>query len=64
MLVEDDGYARSIDDARRVERGKAFVETMSSQARANDELIQQRRDERYEEMIEDYENSNSMGRSR
>lgn len=64
MLVEDDGYARSIDDARRVERGKAFVEAMSSQARANDELIQQRRDERYEEMIDDYENSNSIGRSR
>ena len=64
MLVEDDGYARSIDDARRVERGKAFVEAMSSQARANDELIQQRRDARYEEMIDEYDNPNSMGRSR
>lgn len=63
-LVEDDGYARTIDDTRRVERGKAFVEAMSSQARANDELIQQRRNERYEEMIDEYDNSNSMGRSR
>ena len=64
MLVEDDGYARTIDDFRRIERGKAFVESMSSQARANDEAIQQRRNERYEEMIDEYDNSNSMGRSR
>ena len=64
MLVEDDGYARTIDDSRRIERGKAFVESMSSQARANDEAIQQRRNERYEEMIDEYDNSNSMGRSR
>ena len=63
-LVEDDGYARTIDDTRRVERGKAFVEAMSSQARANGELIQQRRNERYEEMIDEYDNSNSIGRSR
>ena len=64
MLVEDDGYARTIDDSRRIERGKAFVESMSSQARANDEAIQQRRNERYEEMIDEYDNSNSMGRIR
>ena len=63
-MIDDDGYARTIDDARRVERGKAFVEAMSSQARANDELIQQRRNERYEEMIDEDNNSKSMGRSR
>lgn len=63
-MIDDDGYARTIDDARRVESGKAFVEAMSSQARANDELIQQRRNERYEEMIDEYNNSNSMGKSR
>lgn len=63
-MIDDDGYARTIDDARRVERGKAFLEAMSSQARANDELIQQRRNERYEEMIDEYNNSNSMGKSR
>lgn len=46
----EEGYARTINDSQRVERGKAFVETMSSQARAYDELMQQRRNERYEEM--------------
>lgn len=65
-MIDDDGYARTIDDARRVERGKAFVGAMSSQARANEELIQQRRNERYEGMIDEYdEKSESMqGRSR
>lgn len=62
---QPEDYARTIGDSHRVERGKAFVEAMSSQARANQELMQQRRDERYEEMInEANENSNTMGRSR
>lgn len=62
---DPDDYARTIGDSHRVERGKAFVEAMSSQARANQDLIQQRRDERYEEMINEAdENSNTMGRSR
>lgn len=61
---ETDDYARTIGDSRRVERGKAFVEAMASQARANEELMQQRRDERYEEMIDEYNNTNSMGRGR
>ena len=61
---EPDDYARTIGESRRVERGKAFVEAMSSQARANEELMQQRRNEQYEEMIDEYDNSNSMGRSR
>lgn len=62
---QPEDYARSIGDSHRVERGKAFVEAMSSQARANQELIQQRRDARYEEMVnEANENSNTTGRSR
>lgn len=62
---DPDDYARTIGDSHRVERGKAFVEAMSSQARANQDLIQQRRDERYEEMINEADdNSNTMGRSR
>ena len=60
----DEDYAKAIGDSRRVERGKAFVEAMSSQARANKELLQQRRNEKYEEMIDEYDNSNSMGKSR
>lgn len=61
---QPEDYARSIGDSHRVERGKAFVEAMSSQARADQELIQQRRDARYEEMVNDAnENSNTMGRS-
>lgn len=42
-----DGYAKTINDSQRIERGKAFVETMSSQARMQDELIQHRREEMY-----------------
>ena len=61
---QPEDYARSIGDSHRVERGKAFVEAMSSQARENQELIQQRRDARYEEMVnEGNEYSNTMGRS-
>lgn len=59
---EPEDYAKTIGDSRRVERGKAFVEVMSSQARANKELMQQKRDERYEEMIDEYDNL--IGRSR
>lgn len=36
-----------------LERGKSFVETMSSQAKVQDEAIQQRRDERYQQMIDE-----------
>ncbi len=36
-----------------LERGKSFVEVMSSQAKRNDEEIQQRRDERYQQMIDE-----------
>lgn len=38
-------------DSKSLEMGKNFVETMSSQARMQQENIQRRRDERYEEMI-------------
>lgn len=43
----EDGYAKTINDSQRIERGKAFVETMSSQARMQDELMQHRREEMY-----------------
>lgn len=42
-----DGYAKTINDSQRIERGKAFVEIMSSQARMQDELMQHRREEMY-----------------
>lgn len=52
---DDEDYARTINDSQKNERGKAFVESMSSQARAQDESMQQRRDERYEQMMEESE---------
>lgn len=48
---EPEGYARTIYDSARIERGKALSEVLSTQARLNIESIQQRRNERYEEMI-------------
>ena len=48
---EPEGYARTIHDSARIERGKALSEALSTQARLNTESIQQRRNERYEEMI-------------
>lgn len=52
---DDEGYARTINDSQKIERGKAFVEAISSQARVQDESMQQRRDERYEQMMEESE---------
>lgn len=48
---EPEDYARTIHDSARIERGKALTEALSTQARLNTEAIQQRRNERYEEMI-------------
>ena len=48
---EPEGYARTIHDSARIERGKALTEALSTQARLNTESIQQGRNERYEEMI-------------
>ena len=48
---EPEGYARTTHDSARIERGKALTESLSTQARLNTEAIQQRRNERYEEMI-------------
>lgn len=60
--TEEDGYARTINDEQRIERGKAFVESMSSQAKQYREGLQQERERRYEEMIEEYEEkSNTRG---
>ena len=47
----DNGTVKTINDD--LEKGKAFVRTMSSQAREQDELIQQRREERYQQMIDE-----------
>ena len=48
---EPEDYARTIYDSARIERGKALSEALSTQARLNTEAFQQRRSERYEEMI-------------
>lgn len=48
---EPEDYARTIHDSARIERGKALSESLSTQARLNTEAIQQRRNEKYEEMI-------------
>ncbi|HJJ08256.1 MAG TPA: hypothetical protein OIM65_02935 [Bacilli bacterium] len=48
---ESEDYARTMYDSARIEKGKALSEALSTQARLNTESIQQRRNERYEEMI-------------
>ena len=49
----DNGTPKTMTDD--LERGKSFVESMSSQARAQDSAIQQSRDERYQQMIDEAE---------
>ena len=49
----EDGTARTLNDGRRLARGKALTEALSSGARAQREEIQQRRDEMYEKIIEE-----------
>ncbi|MGN1371322.1 MAG: hypothetical protein ACI4XM_03505 [Candidatus Coprovivens sp.] len=50
---EDQGYARTIHSNQ--ERGKSFVESMSSQARVYREGLATQREQRYEEMISEAE---------
>ena len=52
-IQRDSGTPKTMTDD--LERGKSFVESMSSQARAQDSAIQQRRDERYQQMIDEAE---------
>ena len=52
-IQQDSGTPRTMTDD--LERGKSFVESMSSQTRAQDSAIQQRRDERYQQMIDEAE---------
>ena len=52
-IQRDSGTPKIMTDD--LERGKSFVESMSSQARAQDSAIQQRRDERYQQMIDEAE---------
>lgn len=49
----EDAKTLSMFNRTNSERGKALTETLSSGARAHDEYIQARRDERYENMIEE-----------
>ena len=52
--IENEGAKTlSIFNQTRINREKSFVETMSSGARAHDEYIQSKRNERYEQMIEE-----------
>ena len=52
-LRAEDVKTLSIFNKANFERGKALTESLSSGARAHDEYIQARRDERYEKMIEE-----------
>lgn len=54
-IKEEDAKTLSIFNKVQSERGKALSETLSSGARAHDEYIQAKRDERYEKMIEEAE---------
>ena len=49
----EDAKTLSLFNQSDKDRERAFVETMSSDARANEEYIQARRDARYEEMIQE-----------
>ena len=49
----EDVKTLSMFNRKNFERGKALTEALSSEARAHDEYIQSRRDERYESMIEE-----------
>ena len=49
----EDAKTLSMFNQTRINREKSFVETMSSGARAHDEYIQSKRNERYEQMIEE-----------
>ena len=52
-MKEEDAKTLSIFNKVQSERGKALSETLSSGARAHDEYIQAKRDEKYEKMIEE-----------
>ena len=49
----EDVKTLSMFNRTNFERGKVLTEVLSSEARAHDEYIQSRRDERYESMIEE-----------
>ncbi len=52
-IETEDAKTLSIFNQVTSNRGQAFVETMSEGARAHDEYMQARRDERYEQMIQE-----------
>ena len=49
------GKSLKIDDSAISDRNKSFVETMSSEAMTQKDVIQRKREERYEEMISEVE---------
>lgn len=51
--IKVDGEKILVPNNRTLERGKSFVTTMSSDARMQKEQMQQTRDGRYEQMIEE-----------
>jgi hypothetical protein len=51
----DEGKAKNITDSLEQERGKAFVQSMSSSFQTYKDSIQTSRDSKYEEMIEEAE---------
>ncbi|MCR5629713.1 hypothetical protein [Eubacterium sp.] len=52
-IKKEDAKTLSMFSKASDERGKALTESLSSGARAHDEYLQARRDERYEQMIEE-----------
>lgn len=51
--IKEDAKTLSIFNQSNIDREKSFVETISEPARAQQESIQRRRDEMYEEMIKE-----------
>ena len=52
-IKNEDAKTLSMSSRTKEARGKALTETLSFEARAHDEYIQAKRDERYEKMIEE-----------
>ncbi len=59
-IKKEDAKTLSIFNQSAKEREKAFIETISSGARAHDEYMQSRRDARYEEMIQEADEIESL----
>lgn len=51
--LKKDLSVKTLKKDDNLDREKAFVETMSSEARYQQEMMQQKREQRYEKMIEE-----------